>query len=279
MRYQTLLLHVDGSAPCDRRCALAAALAKAHDAHLVGAAMTGISRYLFAGSGVDPRDPVLAHHVSHLHERAQSALDKFAQAAAAAGAMKIETRLVDDDATGGITLQSRYADLVVIGQYDPASAVPGLLHDFPETVLLGSPRPVLVVPYAGDAVEAFRRPMIAWDGSIPAARAVAGALPLLAHAGRADVVVFNPGDAAEPHGEQPGADLALYLSRHGIDVDVTERRVEGGTGEALLSMAADLDADLMVAGAYGHTRLREMMLGGVTRTLLQAMTLPVLMAH
>ena len=174
---------------------------------------------------------------------------------------------------------ARYADLAVIGQFDPSTPVPGMMPNFVETVALNSGRPVLVVPYAGEASGEFRRPLVAWDGGLPASRAITSALPLLRQAGTIDVVIFNPHTEVGVHGEEPGADLALYLARHGIQVNVVERTVSGAIGEALLSTAADLGSDLIVMGAYGHTRFREVLLGGVTRTVLGSMTVPVLMAH
>jgi nucleotide-binding universal stress UspA family protein len=106
------------------------------------------------------------------------------------------------------------------------------------------------------------------------------ALPFLSRASSVDVVVMQIGDKKDDaHGEQPGADLGLFLARHNIKVNVIERPIQGDAGEALLSIAADLNTDLIVMGGYGHTRFRELLLGGVTRTLLQSMTVPVLMAH
>lgn len=279
MTYKTLLLHVDPTPRSAQRALLAARLATAHEARLVGAAMTGISRHVFDRGGFDAADPVFSHHLDQLRAQARMALDRFETAVTAAGTGSFESRIVDDDAAGGLSVQARYADLCIIGQFDPGSSAPGALPYLAETVLMNSPAPALIVPYAGEFAGHFERPLVAWDGSLQASRAVRGALPLLAAAGRAEILVFNPEDAAEPHGEQPGADLALYLARHGIEVNVSERHIDGGTGEALLSTAADFDTDLLVMGAYGHTRFREIVLGGVTRTVLQAMTMPVLMAH
>ena len=198
------------------------------------------------------------------------------------GATATQVRLIQNDPTNGkdyIQLVDLNNSNAVIGQFDPGAAVPGVMSNFPETVVLNSGRPVLVVPHAGKAEGNFRRPLVAWDGGLAASRAIAGALPLLAQAETTDVLVFDTGDQKDAHGEQPGADLALYLARHGVKVNVIERRISGDTGEALFSAAADLGSDLIVMGAYGHTRFREVVLGGVTRTVLESMTVPVLMAH
>ena len=279
MTYKTVLVHVDQSPRSAVRAALAAQLANAHGAHLIGAAVTGISRFVFGEGAFNPDDPVFSHHLEHLRRYARDALDAFEITAAAAGASSVEARLIDDDAAGGIALNARYADLAVVGQFDPDTGVPGMMPNFVETVALNSGRPVLVVPFAGEPSGSFRKPLVAWDGGLPASRAISGALPLLRAAGSADVVMFNPRADVQAHGAEPGADLALYLARHGIDVNVVERTMTGGIGEALLSTAADLSSDLIVMGAYGHTRFREVVLGGVTRTVLQSMTVPVLMAH
>lgn len=279
MYFKTVLVHVDASRQADTRITLAAQLAMAQEAHLVGAAMTGISRIVFEDNPIRPPDPVLVHHVESLRDKARQSLKKFEDLARQAGVSSIESRLVDDDQPAGMTLQARYADLVVIGQFDPADPVPGLMSDFPATVFMQSARPVLIVPFATRRVKPFSRVMIAWDASVSATRAVTGALPVLRAASAVDVVVFNAAAQDDAHGEMPGSDLALYLARHGVTVEVISRRTDIDIGNALLSLCADQGSDLLVMGGYGHTRFREVLLGGATRTVLETMTLPVLMAH
>jgi nucleotide-binding universal stress UspA family protein len=121
--------------------------------------------------------------------------------------------------------------------------------------------------------------LVAWDGSQEASRALDGALPFLRQAAEVKVVVFNAEDQVNMHGEQPGADIALYLARHGVKVDVLQETTEQDIGNALLSLAADTVADMLVMGCYAHSRFRELMLGGASSTVLTSMTLPVLMAH
>lgn len=279
MNFKTLLVHVDMSKHAATRIELAAQLAITHDAHLIGAAMTGISRIVFQDNPIRPPDPVLLHHVEALRDHARQALQHFEDSVHLAGVTSVESRLIDDDPSAGMGLQTHYADLAVIGQFDPDDPVPGLMSDFPASVLMQSAHPVLIVPFVTESIKPFSRVMVAWDASMTASRAVTGALPLLRMASVVDVVVFNASAQDEAHGELPGSDLALYLARQGVSVNVISRRTDIDIGNALLSLCADQESDLLVMGGYGHTRFREILLGGTTRTVLESMTLPVLMAH
>jgi len=167
----------------------------------------------------------------------------------------------------------------VIGQKNPEWPS-GVGQEFERNVPLAAGRPVLVVPYAFEHRPLGHRVLVAWNASREAARAVSDALPLLKRAGHVHVVAFQPERSGTAHGEEPGADVGLYLTRHGVKV--TASSYENSTvdiGNQLLSRAFDLSADLIVMGAWGHSRLREFVLGGVTRTLLETMTVPVLMSH
>lgn len=279
MSYKTLLVQVDQSAQSIERTRLAAALAQAEQAHLIGTAMTGISRVVFEAGAFNQHDPAFEHHVRALRQYADKSLEVFEDAMEKQPGLSTESRLLDDDAVGGISLQARYADLIVLGQFDASAGVPGLLPSFPESVLMNCVRPVLVVPriYRFGALPSHA--IVAWDGSMNAARAITGALPLLKRASKVGLVIFNPAERPDAHGEHPGADMALYLSRQGVPVEVMVRETTSEAGEALLSLCADEAADLLVMGAFGHSRFRELLLGGATRQVLDSMTVPVLMAH
>ncbi len=291
MSYKTVLLHIDDGAGRDARMALAASVAQACGGHLTGVALTGVSRLLYQHQPDLDADPNLSLHLNFLRERAARALGGFAQQASSAGVASFEQRVVDDEAAGGISLLARYADLVVISQYNAADKSPSVMRDFPAYVLLHSGKPVLIVPYALSQAQlaqahhpaAARNVLVSWNGSKEASRAVSAALPLLQRAGQVHVAVFDAQLHAAEHGDHPGADLLQYLARQGVqakllllDGGATRR---GDIGEALLTQVSELSADLLVMGAYGHSRLRETILGGVTRTVLQSMTIPVLMAH
>lgn len=278
MSYKSVLVHVDHSRHAPARTRIAAQIAMAEGAHLIGAAMSGVSRYLYQ-DGVVLSESVIAAQLRMMRERAEKSLDDFDAIARGQGALSFERRLVMDEPEGGLALQARYADLVVVSQPDLDEPDSTILSGLPEYVMLNSVRPVLVIPYAGEFTRVGDRVLVAWDGSMEATRAVTAAIPLLRHASNVTVAVFNPTMQPEAHGQEAGADIALYLARHGIKIDVLQRQTSLDAGNALLSLADDQRADLLVMGGYGHSRFREVLLGGVTLTVLQSMTLPVLMAH
>lgn len=279
MSYKTILVHVDESNRASERIKIAAAIAMTQSAHLIGTAMTGASRYLVQTMMLADTNPNLRPHLDFLRKRAERGLDDFENCVRRLGLPSFEKRLVDDEAGAGVCLQARYADLVVIGQNDPNELSPVVMPDFPQYVVLNSGRPVLLVPYAGQFDNIGNRVLVAWDASMAATRAVAGAIPLLRRAQVIDVAVFNPQLQPQAHGAQPGADLAEYLARHGIKIDISQQQTDQEIGDALLSLAADKGVDLIIMGGYGHARFREILLGGATRTVLETMTVPVLMSH
>lgn len=295
MSYKTILVHADATQQPAPRIALAAQLALAYDAHLVGVATTGVSRYVYQEGGASLARTLLAPYMDQLFARAEQALDRFERIARTAGVPSFEKRLLDDEAGAALVLAARYADLAVLGQHDPAApgAPPG--GDLAAWVLLACARPLLVVPYTPREFAIGRRILVGWNGSPQSVRALDAALPFLR---RADsVIVASFGRSAESAAEsaaesvaESAADLAAesaadsawlppYLERQGVDADIVHGAAGLDVGEGLLSMAAECGADMLVMGGYGHTRVRELLLGGATRTVLRAMTVPVLLAH
>lgn len=279
MGYKTVLVHVDQGRDAAARIAVAARIALANEAHLVGAAMTGISPSVFAAAGLDPASPPLLLPFDALRAEARLALDGFERQVAALGVASYERRELQEQAGPGMSMQARYADLLVISQADRTALAPRLRADFPEYVLLNCARPVLVVPGGLPPAPMGRHVMIGWNGSREATRALTSAIPLLKEAGQVDVAVLNPGSEGDVHGPLAGADIALFLARHGVKVDVRTMSGVAEVGSALLSMAADAGADLLVTGAYGRSRIGEILLGGTTRTLLASARLPLWMAR
>lgn len=277
MTYKTILVHVDDTICSPQRVRMAAELAIKLEAHLIGIADIGVSRFIYQDGNINGVDPSLLSHLEYLRERAAQNIHDFKTQAAQLGVHSFEGTISTDDAVSGIGMRARYCDLVVVGQTNPDEKSPAVIDDFPEYMILNAGRPVLVIPYAGEFANLGQRPLVAWDGSRAATRAITDAIPLLRSAEMVQIVVVNP--KADLQGVRPGADLANYLTRHGIPLEVSVHHTKVDIGNALLSLAADLSADMMVMGGYGHSRLREMIMGGATRSILQTMTVPVLMSH
>jgi nucleotide-binding universal stress UspA family protein len=281
MDYKTIAVHVNESKHTLSRVRLAARWAAKFGAHLVGTAATGLPATFYLGGISGEGAIIVPAYLDVLKDRAQTALAMSDAVVAQEDVHSFEKRMIEEEPGVALCLQARYSDLLVIGQDDPEDKTAAQPPMVAEYVLLNAINPVLIVPYAGEFSSVGQRVLIAWDGSMEAARAVHGAIPLLQRAGQVQVAIFDPRVGPGAHGEEPGADIALFLARHGIRVDVS-RHVTGGEidiGNAILSHASDFGADLLVMGGYGHSRFREVLLGGVTRTILRSMTTPVLMSH
>jgi nucleotide-binding universal stress UspA family protein len=276
MSYKTIIVHVDDSLHAAERIRVAAALAAEHGAHLTGVAATGVSRFAYPNSNPELAVSAPAGKISELRERARAALLAFDRRARSAGVTAFESALVEDDAVGALELRARYADLVVVSQADRDEPSTSMGTGLPEYLMLNTGRPVLIVPYAGTFATVGANALVAWDESVEATRAISNALPMLARARKVTVAVFN---AAPSEGRQPGHDIALFLARHGVPCEVSSQSSPVAVGPCMLSMTCDLGTDLIVMGGYGHSRLREMLLGGATAAILESMTVPVLMSH
>lgn len=209
--------------------------------------------------------------------RARAASEAFDRALREAG-IAVEPRIVcREDAECDVPLLDvvRLSDLILLQQPEPGRESAADAHL--EEVLLRSGRPCLLVPYAGVARVPFETVTVAWDGSAPAARALGDSLPLLRRAARVEVVQVSPGFA--PDGGPTGARLIAHLEAHGIAATHRTLVTTLPFAEAMLSHLADTGSDLLVMGAYGHSRLREALMGGASRDILRSMTVPVLMAH
>jgi len=278
MTYKTILVHVDAGFAAPGRIRYAARLARIADAHLIGAAATGVSRFLppeVLAAGVNP----LAARCRALRDEAQQALARFDHLVREEGVLSSEARLVDDDVDGGLALAARYCDLAIVAQADRTLVDPLLPPDLPQRLLLASGHPVLVLPNTGSQPGPGGEAVVAWDGSAGATRAVAAALPLLRLAKR--VTVIGVGDQLPPTGSAHEACTALkdWLARHGVDARASRLPARDDVGSALLAQATDLGAGMLVMGAYGHSPLREALSDGVTETVMRWATLPLFLAH
>ncbi len=186
--------------------------------------------------------------------------------------------------TGGpvdaLTMNGRYADITIVGQYNPGDGELAANSEMVDNLILAVGRPGLVVPYIGKHPTLGETILVAWDASRLATRAVNDALPFLQAAKKVIVMAINPECGPAGHGDIPGADICLHLARHDVAAEALQTHAKDiDIGDILLSRASDLGVDLMVMGAYGHRRLRELVLGGATRHILGHMTVPVLMSH
>jgi len=210
-------------------------------------------------------------------QAATAAIAQFEEAARLA-AVSAESRVIEASMSGATRVFGSIArsfDLSVVGQADPNSLRDDLMV---EGALFDSGRPILVVPYIQRPGLKLDRVMVCWDGSRNAARAINDAMPFLSRAKAVDVVTISTGK--DRSGEIKGVDIAQHLARHGLNVEL--RAISAGdvdVANVILSDAADQDADFIVMGGYGHSRLREFVLGGATRGILASMTVPTLMSH
>ena len=255
----------------------AVSLAAVFDAHLAGIAFLYDPIVPVSGAGYMPADVIEAQERDNA-AAAKAAIDRFVAAGKRAGVAAEPLTLSGSFAGVGDQFGriARRFDLSIVGQAEPGtSAVEEIIA---ESALFESGRPVIVVPYIQKAPLKLDRVMLCWDGSRAAARAIADAMPLLEQAGRVEIVIV-----ANERGKQDeieGADMGAHLARHGLNVEV-KRTVLGDidVADVILSHAADAGSDFIVMGGYGHSRLREFVLGGVTRTIFRSMTAPVLMSH
>ena len=196
--------------------------------------------------------------------------------------IKADTRMAraeDHQVAAVIARHARYSDLLIAGQADPREPGPGG-RQLVENLVFTAGRPVLAIPYIGTERPIGRVVTVAWDAGREAARAVADAMPLLEAADKVDILMVNPQSGIEGHGPEPGADIALSLARHDIKTEVHSiAAADIEEGDAILSWLSDSGNDLLVMGLYGHARLLEMMLGGVSRHILESMTIPVLLSR
>lgn len=255
----------------------AVSVASALDAHVTGIAFVYDAIVPVAATGYIPPEVIEAQQRDS-DTAAKAALNRFAAAASRAGVSAEPVKVAASFAGAGeqFGLIARRFDLVVAGQAEPEKdTVEELIA---ESALFESGRPVIVVPYIQKAPLKLDHVMVCWDGSRAATRAIADAMPLLERADQVEVVIA--GNERGKRDEIPGADMGQHLARHGLKVDV--KRITGGDidiADALLSHAADANIDFVVMGGYGHSRLREFVLGGVTRSILRAMTTPTLLSH
>jgi nucleotide-binding universal stress UspA family protein len=272
-----IVVNLTGDAPQEFAADYAISLARLFDAHIAGIGF--IYEPVIPGTvmGGIPTDLIEAQREENTRA-AKVASDRFEAAASRAG-LSAEVRLLDASVAGAADLFGRIArrfDLAVVGQARPQEGASEEL--LIEGALFESGRPVVVVPHVQTQGVTLDRVLVCWDGSRPATRAIADALPFLRRAKAIDIVAVS-GERGKGS-ELVGTNMARHLARHGLKVEL--KRLSAGNVDvpaAITARATETGADFMVMGGYGHSRLREFILGGVTRTVLTSSTIPVLMSH
>lgn len=273
MAIKNILVPLARNSVEEARLNLAITVARAHEARLTALYMlpaVAISGYL----ATYIPDEVNVEQRRRAEEAAEEAKTAFLALAEREG-VSAEWRQADGDPRDVVALNARYCDLVLVGQSD-RERVSNNGYDLVEELVLSAGRPVLAVPYAGRFPEVGRIVLVAWTPTREATRAVHDALPFLERAEQVIAYSVNPPDTDHI----AGADICAHLARHGVRVEAHHAiATDIEVGDILLSAVSDYGADMVVMGAYGHSRLRELVLGGATRSLLRHMTVPVLMAH
>ncbi len=286
---KSILLHLDASDTVAQRLRVAARLAQVHGAQLdiLYAVLPAVLLVPYAFVADGQAAPLLMAAQAEVAERSRLAFETECRALGATG---LRWQASEDEPARALRQRAWGADLLVFGQSEPGTeAVAGVNSDLVATVLVDSGKPGLVLPYItplpaiGETIGATigATILIAWKPTREAARAVSAALPLLQRAAKVHLATWDETvDGGGAVATRAPMAIETYLQRHGVAVQVHRGGRPGADiGELLLSLAADVQADLLVSGCYGHGRAREWVFGGVTRTLFRSMTLPVFMAH
>ena len=278
MSFNDLIVYVDGTKAAKARVTFAVALAKEQDAHLVGLAFAPRALLPLYGADVGLAD--MSGVLQDVKAQGEAALESFKACAAAAG-VSAEGRLMQgmsEEFPHDFAYFARQVDATILGQPRDGDPMVGQ-YALVERCLFASGRPVIIVPAALTEVALEGTIVAAWDGSAEAARAFNDALTFLKPAQRV-VVLSGVADGAAEKDAPPVEDMVSHLERHGVRVEVVRVAAsEGDVGRLLLSQAKSLNADMIVMGAFHHSRWREFILGGVTLTMLEEATIPLFMAH
>ncbi|NCF27291.1 MAG: universal stress protein [Gammaproteobacteria bacterium] len=277
MTIRDILVHVDKSRAMPGRVRAAAEFARRHDAHLTGLYVIEVPVLPSYAEAQIPVDIIEAQRAA-LISTAAAAESEFGDIVEKSG-ISSEWRCVEDRLIDALSLNARYADLLMVGQADPEDPE-CVSRGLADHLALSSGRPVLVIPTGGVSGVIGENVVVAWNAKREAVRAISDAMPLLETANQVSVVTINAKDEDPENAGIPAADIGLHLARHGIETQT--RSLYGAPaaiGELLLYAARDESADLLVMGAYGHARFREILLGGVTAHVLAHTTIPTLLAH
>jgi len=287
MALRDLLVYVDQTEGALARLRLTIDLASRHASRLTALYVKERSPTQLHDRGTAEMGLVSAAELARLDSRIEESIERAAErlrsvleASGRERGLQTEWRCVEGPASVVVPQQARCADLCIVSRDAPADGN-SVAYTFCDQLLFDTGRPVLFVPDSGSFATLGRHIAVAWDSSRAAVRAVNDALPLIERAERTTVLAVNPGDFLDRHGAVPVAQMVEHLRRHSGSVEAVQLEdvPTGSIGDALQGEACRLGADLIVAGAFGHPKLLETLVGGVTRDLLARMRLPMVMSH
>ncbi len=280
MSVKTILVALNEVDQCDKLIKTAAMLGQKHQAHIIGMFVIPAAE-VYPAVGMELSTQVYAGHRQFYIDHSDEIKEKFDTEMQRQG-VQSEWRMVDIKSSlvaDGVLHHAHQVDLIIAPQKQENSSS-GMETDFTERLIMESGRPVLVLPAFGDFPEIGTEVLIGWNGTKEAARAVFDAMPLMRDAKKVSIGWVNPDDDLEDGEILPGSELAVSLARHDLNVTAKALPTDGlPVGDALLNQASESGANLLVMGAYGHSRIREFVFGGATRSILETMTVPVLMSH
>jgi nucleotide-binding universal stress UspA family protein len=273
---KSILVHMDTSAHCAARLQIVGQLAERLDSDLT--ALYAVTPQVWLYPGAFAVGAEAAPGINQFEADRVAQAKEIFDTAISAGLQRVTWAQSTDLPVRDFARHAYYADLLVLGQRDPKDVSQAdVPPDFVESVVIESGKPVLVVPHIGVSGPVGQVALVAWKETRESARAVAAALPLLQQAERVEVATWGDPSSTRPSGP---TGIETFLRRHGVRANFSHQGKESPQlGEYMLSLVDDVSADLLVMGCYGHSRARELILGGATRTILNSLTVPVLMAH
>jgi nucleotide-binding universal stress UspA family protein len=277
MAIKEIIVHVDNTVACENRINTAIELATQHDAELTSIYVIPsypMPTYYEAQISLE----ILAEVDKSAKKSARQAQRRYEKMAADAG-LAAKTIIEEDNLISVLSKHARYADLIVLGQDDEVDPL-SLGEALADNIVLEGGTPCLVIPCKSTNKQMGKRVLVAWNASREAARAIKDALPVLKRSESIELLSIDSDALEVEENCDQGKDILAYLTRHGIVAEhYIERNKDLSPGDAILARVSETDADLIVMGAYGHSRLRETILGGATRKILKQMTVPVFISH
>jgi len=279
MEYKNLLVYLDQGASNKERVNTAIAIAKVHEAQLTGVVVNALpAASILQKLGFGTGEALMEQQRIDAEEIIEHFKQMTAQEAVQADTRIIEC--VEGRAAEKLARMARIFDLSIMRQANPDNPNAAFISELSEEVMLSSGRPVFFIPYIGAHNIPCRRGLIAWDGSKSATRAVHDALPLLKMMEKVIILIVDADKIEHYAASQPGEELSRHLSIHGVNNEISRvLKAEVSTSTIILNELSDSGADILIMGGYGTPKLREVMLGGVTRSLFECMTVPVFMSH